>query len=151
MTSVAVNTYTHSVTYLADNILKSLKDIILFSGLDPSAFVDDWETHKRGVHTWMMSSDLETVTLEIYNPRTDVLIFSLGHRHCLWLVGWGRQVLDRYRTAEIRNQKGRTGPERGPLPLPSLHEERPARRGGLEQRDRPLDGRNVAPEPRHHR
>lgn len=75
MTSVAVNTYTHSVTYLADNILKSLKDIILFSGLDPSAFVDDWETHKRGVHTWMMSSDLETVTLEIYNPRTDVLIF----------------------------------------------------------------------------
>ena len=36
MTNVAVNTYTHSVTYVADNILKSLKDIIRLSGLDPS-------------------------------------------------------------------------------------------------------------------
>jgi hypothetical protein len=32
MTSVVVNTYTHSVTYVADNILKSMKDIIRLSG-----------------------------------------------------------------------------------------------------------------------
>ncbi len=36
MTSVGVNTYTHSVTYVADNIMKSFKDIIRLSGLDPS-------------------------------------------------------------------------------------------------------------------
>jgi Bacterial HORMA domain 2 len=36
MTSVAVYSYTHSVTYVADNILKSFKDIIRLSGLDPS-------------------------------------------------------------------------------------------------------------------
>ncbi len=38
MTAVAVNVYshTHSVTYVAENILKSLKDIIRLSGLDPS-------------------------------------------------------------------------------------------------------------------
>ena len=36
MTSVAVNTYTHSVTYVADNILKSMKDIVRLSGLDPA-------------------------------------------------------------------------------------------------------------------
>jgi hypothetical protein len=36
MTSVAVNTYTHSVVYVADNILKSMKDIIRLSGLDPT-------------------------------------------------------------------------------------------------------------------
>ena len=75
MTNVAVNTYTHSVTYVADNILKSLKDIIRLSGLDPSKFVGDWETHMRGVQTWLNSSDLETVKLEIYNPKTDALIF----------------------------------------------------------------------------
>ncbi|MGH2266676.1 hypothetical protein ACQ1Z3_16415, partial [Enterococcus faecalis] len=61
MTNVVVNTYTHSVTYVADNILKSLKDIIRLSGLDPSAFVGDWELHMRGVQTWLNTGDLETV------------------------------------------------------------------------------------------
>lgn len=75
MTSVAVNTYTHSVTYVADNILKSLKDIIRLSGLDPSEFVGDWDTNMRGIQTWLNSGDLQTVKLEIYNPKTDALIF----------------------------------------------------------------------------
>lgn len=75
MTNVAVNTYTHSVTYVADNILKSLKDIIRLSGLDPSEFVGDWATHMRGVQTWLNTGDLETVELEIYDPKTDTLIF----------------------------------------------------------------------------
>lgn len=75
MTNVAVNTYTHSVTYVADNILKSLKDIIRLVGLDPTEFVGDWELHMRGVQTWLNTGDLETVELEIYNPKTDALIF----------------------------------------------------------------------------
>jgi hypothetical protein len=75
MTNVVVNTYTHSVTYVADNILKSLKDIIRLSGLDPSEFVGDWELHMRGVQTWLNTGDLETVELEIYDPKTDALIF----------------------------------------------------------------------------
>lgn len=75
MTAVAVNTYTHSVTYVADNILKSLKDIIRLSGLDPSAFVGDWDLHMRGIQTWLGTGDLETVKLEIYDPKTDALIF----------------------------------------------------------------------------
>ena len=73
MTSVAVNTYTHSVTYVADNILKSLKDIIRLSGLDPSEFVGDWELNMRGVQTWLNTGDLESVELEIYDPMTDVV------------------------------------------------------------------------------
>ena len=44
MTSVVVNTYTHSVTYVAENILKSLKDIIRLSGLDPTKFIGEWES-----------------------------------------------------------------------------------------------------------
>jgi len=75
MTNVVVNTYTHSVTYVADNILKSLKDIIRLSGLDPAAFVGDWELYMRGVQTWLNTGDLETVELEIYDPKTDTLIF----------------------------------------------------------------------------
>lgn len=74
MTRVAVNTYTHSVTYLADNILKSFKDVIRLSGLDPSRLAADWETNMRALKTWLGTGDLERVVLEVFNPRTGALI-----------------------------------------------------------------------------
>lgn len=74
MTAVTVNTYTHSVTYVADNMLKSLKDIIRLSGLDPAAFIDDWDVNMRGIRTWLDTGDLETVKLEIFDPKTDALL-----------------------------------------------------------------------------
>lgn len=75
MSTVNVNTYTHSVTYLADNMLKSVKDIIVLSGLDPSAFVGDWEFYKTGMKTWMQSQHLEKVILEVFDPTNDALMF----------------------------------------------------------------------------
>ncbi|MBX3582961.1 MAG: HORMA domain containing protein [Rhizobiaceae bacterium] len=74
MTAVAVNTYTHSVTYLADNILKSFKDIIRLSGLDPARFANDRDTNMRAIKTWLGSGHLEQVFLEVFNPRTGELI-----------------------------------------------------------------------------
>lgn len=74
MTSVAVNTYTHSVTYVADNILKSFKDIIRLSGLDSSKFANDWDSNMRAIKTWLGTGDLEQVVLEVFNPRTGALI-----------------------------------------------------------------------------
>jgi hypothetical protein len=74
MTSVSVNTYTHSVTYVADNILKSLKDIIRLSGLDPLALVNTWESKMRALKVWIESGHLQRVILEIYNPKTGGLI-----------------------------------------------------------------------------
>jgi len=74
MTRVAVNTYTHSVTYVADNILKSFKDIIRLSGLDPSNLVNSWDSNMRALKTWLGTGDLEAVVLEIFNPANDALI-----------------------------------------------------------------------------
>lgn len=74
MTSVAVNTYTHSVVYVADNILRSLKDIIRLSGLDPSQLANDWDVNMRGIQTWLASGDLRSVILEIFDPKTDALV-----------------------------------------------------------------------------
>lgn len=74
MTAVSVNTYTHSVTFVADNILKSFKDIIRLSGLDPSNFASNWEVYMRGIRTWLDSQHLRCVTLEIFHPKTDALI-----------------------------------------------------------------------------
>ena len=74
MTVVTVNTYTHSVAYVTDNILKSLKDIIRMAGLDPSGFVDEWASNQRAIKAWLSSRDLEQVILEIFDPKTDQLI-----------------------------------------------------------------------------
>lgn len=74
MTSVAVYSYTHSVTYVADNILKSIKDIIRLSGLDPSKFMGGWDSNLKAIKTWIDSGHLEKVTLEIFHPSTDELI-----------------------------------------------------------------------------
>lgn len=74
MSVVAVYSFTHSVTYVADNILKSLKDIIRLSGLDPAKFAQDWPTNHRAVRTWLESRHLKSVILEIYHPRTNELI-----------------------------------------------------------------------------
>lgn len=74
MTSVAVYSYTHSVTYVANNILKSLKDIIRLSGLDPAKLVTGWESNMRALRTWLDSGHLQRVVLEIYDPKTDGLI-----------------------------------------------------------------------------
>lgn len=74
MSAVATFSYTHSVTYVADNILKSLKDIIRLSGLNPVEFVEGWASNLLAVRTWLDSDDLERVVLEIYNPSSDKLI-----------------------------------------------------------------------------
>jgi hypothetical protein len=74
MTTVSAYSYTHSTTYVADNILKSFKDIIRLSGLDPTKFVDNWELHRRGIKEWLDSGHLTRVILEIFHPRTDALI-----------------------------------------------------------------------------
>lgn len=74
MTAVTVNTYTHSVTYVADNILKSLKDIVRLVGLDPTNLVNGWESNLRALRIWLESGDLRQVNLEIYDPTTNALI-----------------------------------------------------------------------------
>jgi Bacterial HORMA domain 2 len=74
MTNVAVYSYAHSVTYVADNILKSFKDIIRLSGLDPSNLVEGWDSKMRGLTTWLASGHLERVVLEVFDPKTDALV-----------------------------------------------------------------------------
>lgn len=73
-TSVRVNTYTHSVTYVADKMLKSVKDIIRLSGLSPQYLTDQWEVLERGISAWLRSEHLQHVHLEVFEPKTDKLV-----------------------------------------------------------------------------
>lgn len=74
MTTVSVYSYTHSITYVADNVLKSLKDIIRLSGMDPTKLIDEWESIHRAMRAWMDSGHLEKVVLEVFNPATNILV-----------------------------------------------------------------------------
>jgi len=74
MSAVSVYTYSHSVTYVADNILKSFRDIIRLSGLNPKALIDTWQSKLLALSTWIASQDLEKVILEIYHPVTGNLV-----------------------------------------------------------------------------
>lgn len=74
-TTVSVNTYTHSVTFLSDNILKSIKHLILMIGLDPAYFIGEWGLFDRGLQTWIKSQHLKGATIEIFNKYSDALVF----------------------------------------------------------------------------
>lgn len=73
-TIVSVNTYTHSVTYVTDKLLTSIKNIVRLSGLSPAKLADDWGVLERGIKKWLDTEDLEQLHLEVYNPRTDRLV-----------------------------------------------------------------------------
>ena len=74
MSAVAVFSYTQSVTYVADNILKSLKDIIRLSGMDPAKLSGNWAVLLGGISRWIDSQHLEVVTLEIFDPHSNKLV-----------------------------------------------------------------------------
>ncbi len=74
MTAVITYSRTQSVTYVADNILKSLKDIIRLSGMDPTNFANDAQINMRGIKAWLESEDLEQIILDIFDPITNELI-----------------------------------------------------------------------------
>ena len=73
-TFVKVNTYTHSVTYVTDNVLRSLKDIIRMSGLSPENLTENWNSIQLAMSTWLQSKDLIAVILEVYDPSNDKLL-----------------------------------------------------------------------------
>ena len=68
MGSVAtVHTYAHTTTYVTNELLNSIKRIIVGLGLSPANFVDDIPVLERGIKIWLDSRDLETAVLEIRN------------------------------------------------------------------------------------
>ena len=56
--SVSVYSYAHSVTYVAGQMLRSLKVIIVAIGLDPSKLTNQWEVIESGLKVWMNSKHI---------------------------------------------------------------------------------------------
>jgi hypothetical protein len=94
-TFVAVNTYTHSVTYVTNNLLMCLQEVVRRSGLDPGKIAADWVVLERGLSRWLETKHLESVTLEVFNPKTNALVgrwdFSIMYS---WTGGSGAFWVD---------------------------------------------------------
>lgn len=101
-----VNTYTHSVTYVTDKLLMSLKDIIRGSGLSPERLADQWDDLNRGIRSWLESRHLESVILEVFDPGTDKLIGRWDFEITYGSVGDGGMWVD---TDDIRYHIKKSG------------------------------------------
>jgi hypothetical protein len=76
---VTVNTYAHSVTHVADNMIHSLHQIIRESGLSPDKLVGEWRSLRLAISTWLKSRHLDMAILEVFDPRL-VLPYGLVGR-----------------------------------------------------------------------
>lgn len=65
--SVTVYTYAHSVAYVTEKMLSSIKQIIRDVGLDPSKFASDFNVYDAGVRAWLESKHLKQAVLEVAN------------------------------------------------------------------------------------
>ena len=74
MKQVVTYTYAYSVAYVTNNMLKSMRRIVAAVGLDPSKFLNLWEAYSQGIEMWLADGDMRSMTLEIYNPVTSILI-----------------------------------------------------------------------------
>jgi hypothetical protein len=59
---------THSVTFLSDNLLNTLREIIRENGLSPEKLMQDRDVIASGLRTWLASGDLTRIVVEFYRP-----------------------------------------------------------------------------------
>lgn len=59
---------THSVTFLSDNLLNTLREVIRENGLSPEKLMQDRDTIARGMRTWLFSGHLTNVIVEFFRP-----------------------------------------------------------------------------------
>jgi hypothetical protein len=79
-TTVVVNTYTHTATYVASKLLLSIKEIVRESGLDPAKLSDQWVVLERGVSTWLESRHLRAPKTGNLGPLDGAARHPVGSR-----------------------------------------------------------------------
>lgn len=107
MTSVATYSRTQSVTYVTDNILKSLKDLVRLIGMSPDKLIGNWASNHLAVSTWLASEHLERVVLEVFDPATSKLAtrWDIDINYS-WSAGDGNFWVD---TEQLRYSIKKTG------------------------------------------
>lgn len=65
-TTVAVNTFTHTATYIAAKMMLTLKEIVREAGLRPEYLATDWKSLEGAIAFYLRSQHLRRVILEVY-------------------------------------------------------------------------------------
>jgi hypothetical protein len=65
---------THTATYVAENMRNLLRDIIAWSGLDPTKLIDDWDVLGTAVLTWLRSGHLYEIVMEFHMPGSSGVV-----------------------------------------------------------------------------
>ena len=65
-TTVAVNTFTHTATYIAAKMMLTLKEIVRESGLRPENLATDWKSLEGAVAFYLRAQQLRRIVLEVY-------------------------------------------------------------------------------------
>lgn len=73
-TVVAVNTYTHTVTFVTNQLMRSLSRILVEAGLEPDVLTGSWDTYERGIKKWLETKHLTSLVLEVYSPTDGKLV-----------------------------------------------------------------------------
>src|SRR5271156_3414498 len=61
-------TRTHTSVFVADNMRNVLRDVVMWSGLDPTNLIDDWSVIGQAIQTWLRSEDLLEIIIEFFVP-----------------------------------------------------------------------------------
>lgn len=64
-TTVAVNTYTHTATYIAAKMMLTLKELVRETGLKPENMCDSWQNLETGIAFYLRNRTLREVILEV--------------------------------------------------------------------------------------
>lgn len=64
-TTVSVNTYTHTATYIAAKMMLTLKEIVRETGLKPENMSTSWASLEGGLAFYLRNQHLREVTLEV--------------------------------------------------------------------------------------
>ncbi|MBS0631618.1 MAG: HORMA domain containing protein [Verrucomicrobia bacterium] len=65
-TTVSVNTYTHTATYIAAKMMLTLKEIVRETGLRPENMAGIWSSLEAGLAFYLRNQQLQTVVLEVH-------------------------------------------------------------------------------------
>jgi len=64
----------HTSIFVADNMRSILRDIVSWSGLDPTKLVDDWQVVGPAVQAWLRSGHLYEISIEFFLPASGKLV-----------------------------------------------------------------------------
>lgn len=80
-TTVAVNTFTHTATYIAAKLMLTLKEIVRESGLKPENLATNWTSLEGAVAFYLRAQQLRRIVLEVYPANKPTVLAGAWELH----------------------------------------------------------------------